>query len=156
MADHSIASAESLVTNLLLQSNPCVNSREILVHIKGNETQLNSQLRSFPRSFPRCPLCRCRAFINAMAFKPSLTLCLLVSSVFANLIQNRSPSVLLPMAVKISATGGTQALINRDRARARALFAHGQAKAKGQNLGDVPIPVTDAVVNMDSFHLTFR
>ena len=60
------------------------------------------------------------------------------------------------MAVKIKMTGGAKALVNRDRARARALFAHGQAKAQGKRLAvDVPVPVTDAGVNMDLFHLTF-
>ena len=93
-----------------------------------------------------------------MAVKTLLPLCLLVSSVIANPIQIRSSPITLPIAIKINSTGGPQALVNRDRARARALFAHGQAKAQGKSLADVPVPVNDAVVNMHSFpfHLFVR
>ena len=86
-----------------------------------------------------------------MAVKTLLPLCLLVSSVIATPIQIRSSPVTLPIAIKINSTGGPQALVNRDRARARALFAHGQAKAQGESLANVPVPVTDAVVNIHSF-----
>ena len=93
-----------------------------------------------------------------MAVKTLLPLCLLVSSVIATPIQIRSSPVTLPIAIKINSTGGPQALVNRDRARARALFAHGQAKAQGKSLADVPVPVTDVGVNMHSFpfHLFMR
>ena len=91
-------------------------------------------------------------FSNIMAIKTLLPLCLLVSSVLATPVQIRSSPITLPVAVKVKSTGGPQALVNRDRARARALFAHGQAKAQGKSFAEVPpIPVTDAGVNMQSF-----
>ena len=86
-----------------------------------------------------------------MAIKTLIPLCLLVSSVLATPIQIRSSPITLPVAVKVKLTGGSQALVNRDSARARALFAHGQAKAQGKSLADVPVPVTDSGVNMHSF-----
>ena len=86
-------------------------------------------------------------FSSNMAVKTLLPLCLLVSSVLATPIQIRSSPITLPIAIKINSTGGPQALVNRDRARARALFAHGQAKSQGKSLADVPVPATDATVN---------
>ena len=104
-------------------------------------------------------MCCCRFLSNTMAVKTLLPLCLLVSSVLATpIIQIRSSPITLPIAIKVKSTGGPQALVNRDRARARALFAHGQAKSQGKSLADVPVPVTDAGVNMQSFpsHLLTR
>ena len=83
-----------------------------------------------------------------MTFGSLLALCLVISSALATPLQIRSSSITLPIASKINATGGAKALISRDQARARALFAHGQAKANGQSLADVPVPVTDAGVNI--------
>ncbi|KAF8577516.1 aspartic proteinase [Ramaria rubella] len=79
-----------------------------------------------------------------MSFGFLLSLCLVVSYAVANPIQFRSSPVTLPIAAKLNATGGARALINRDRARFQALYARGQAKSRGQDLVNVPVPVTDA------------
>lgn len=83
-----------------------------------------------------------------MVFSTLLSLCLLVSTVVATPVQIRSSPITVPIAMQINATGGGHALLNRDRARGQALFAQGQAKAKGESLANVPVPATDAVVNI--------
>ena len=66
----------------------------------------------------------------------------------ANPIQIRSNAITIPVAMNINSTGGTKALLSRDQARGRALVARAQAKAKGESLASVPVPVDDAVVSM--------
>ena len=83
-----------------------------------------------------------------MAFGSLLSLCLVVSSTFANPIQIRSSPITLPIATKINAVGGAKAVIARDQARARALYAHGLEKVSGKSFASVPVPVTDAAVNI--------
>ena len=57
--------------------------------------------------------------------------------------------------MKVNAAGGAKVLISRDQARARALYARGQAKAYWQNLTDIPVPVTEAAVNI-ALHYKYR
>ena len=106
---------------------------------------VNRQLRSFAHFVvPPIPS-RLRV---TMTFRTLLSLCLVVSSALATPVQIRSSPITLSIAINVNATGGAKALINRDRARAQALFSNAQAKAPGSNLASIPLPVTDAAVNI--------
>jgi hypothetical protein len=79
---------------------------------------------------------------NAAALLSVLVLAL---NVAASPVEVRSPPVTLPFAKRVSSTGLLN-LLENDLARARALKAHGQAKASGKRAA-VPVPVTNEVVS---------